>query len=72
MSPAASLTTSPGTSCAERHFPGLAVAEDGGRDADHGLELGGGGVGAGLLHEAQDDAQDHHEQHHGRRPGSRR
>ena len=64
MSPAESLTTSPGTSSLERDFPGLAVAHDGGGDADHRLELGGGRVGAGFLDEAQRHAQDHHQQHH--------
>ena len=43
---------------------GLSVADDRGRDADHGLELGGGGIGPGLLHEAQGHAQDDHQQHH--------
>ena len=48
----------------EGNLPGLAVAHDGGGDADHRLELGGGGVRAGLLHEAQRHSQHHHQQHH--------
>ena len=32
-------------------------------DADHRPELGGRGIGPGLLDEAQDNAEDHHEQH---------
>ena len=48
----------------ERDFPGLAVAHDGGGDADHGFEFGGGSVGAGFLDEAQRYPQTHHQQHH--------
>ena len=40
-----------GDQVAERHLPRLAVADHGGRDADHGLELGGGVVGPRLLNE---------------------
>ena len=64
MSPAESFTMSPGTSCCSGISSGLAVADDRGGDADHRLELGGGRVGAGLLHEAQGHAQHHHQQHH--------
>ena len=46
---------------AQRHFLGLAVADDRGGDADHRLELGGGRVGPGLLDEPQHHAEDHHQ-----------
>ena len=68
MSPAASWTTSPGTRCATAISCG-AAAEHGRRDRDHGLELGGGAVGLGLLDELQADAQDDHQHHHD--PGPR-
>ena len=51
-----------GNQVADRHFLRLAVAEDGRVDADHRPEFGGGGIGPGLLNEAQNDAEDHHEQ----------
>ena len=53
-----------GDELAERDFPGLAVAHDGGGDADHRLEFGRGGVRPRFLHEAQAQSQHHHQQHH--------
>ena len=54
-----------GHQVAERDLSGRAIAHDGGGDVDHGLELGGGGVGAGFLQEAEADAEDHHHGHDG-------
>ena len=48
----------------ERDLPGLPVAHHGGGDADHRLELGGGGVGPRFLDEPQRQSQHHHQQHH--------
>ena len=48
----------------ERDFLRLSVAHDGGGDADHRLEFGGGIVGPGFLDKAESYAQDHHQQHH--------
>ena len=56
---------SPGTRSRSGISARLAVAEDGGGDVNHGLELGGGGVGAGFLDEAEGDAQDDHGSHDG-------
>ena len=64
MSPAASFTTSPGTSCETGDFLRLPVADDGGRDRDHGLELGRRAVGLGFLDEFQPHAQSDHQRHH--------
>ena len=64
MSPADKFHHVAGDQVAEGNLRALAVAEDGGGDADHRLELGGGGVGPGLLDEPQDDAEDHHHGHH--------
>ena len=72
MSPAASFTTSPGTSWEIGQFLSLSVAEDGRRDRDHGLELRGGGVGPVLLNELHADAQDDHQTTSRCRLGSRR
>ena len=52
----------------KRDFPRLPVADHGGGDADHRLELGGGIVGPGLLHEPQRHAQHDHPQHDDGRP----
>ena len=49
----------------QRQFFWLAVADDGRRNADHGLELGGGGVGPRFLDEPQTDPQHDHGQHDG-------
>ena len=49
-------------------LPGFAVAHHRGGDADHGLELGRGGVGPGFLDETQDHAQNHHGHHDRGRP----
>ena len=68
MSPAARCTTSPGTNFASGISLGCAIPEDGRIHADHGLELGGGGVGPGFLDKPQHHAQDHHDRHHRRRP----
>ena len=64
MSPAASSTTSPGTSCETAISCGLPSRIDGGRDRDHGLELGRRAVGLGFLDEFQPHAQSDHERHH--------
>ncbi len=49
----------------QRYLAGLAIPNDGGGDVDHGLELGGRRVRAGLLPEAEHDAQQYHHGHHG-------
>ena len=47
---------------------GLAIADRGGGDRDHGLELGRRAVGLGFLDEFQAHAQSDHERHHDARP----
>ena len=69
MSPAESLTMSPGTSCWSGISLGLAVAHDGGGDANHRFEFGGGSVRLGFLDETQRYTQNHHQQHDRRRRG---
>jgi len=45
----------------ERLLPGLAAANDGGRDSNHRTQFLGGGVGPGFLGETQTDPEgDHH------------
>ena len=53
MSPARELHHVAGDESGQRLLPRPAVAEDGRGDADHRPQLGGRGVGPGLLHEAQ-------------------
>ncbi len=68
MSPAASSTMSPGTSCETAISWGVPSRIDGGGDRDHGLELGRCAVGLGFLDEFQPHAQSDHERHHDPRP----
>ena len=54
MSPAASWIMSPGTSSASGISRAFAVADHRGGNPNHGLELGGCRVGAGLLDESKE------------------
>ncbi len=52
---------------AQRQLAGLSGADHRRRDADHGLELGGGVAGPQFLNESQGHPQDDHTQHDDRR-----
>ena len=54
---------SPGTSSCKGTSRRLALAHDGGRDVDHGLQFRRGGVRLGFLNEAQRHAQNDHRHH---------